>query len=177
MNLLLIGFRGTGKSTVGRRLAERLGWTFVDADDELETRLGTSIAAIFAERGEAAFRDQESELLVELLAGTRCVIALGGGAIVREQNRAHLRGAGTVVWLQAEPQCIVERLARDPRTGSQRPALTGLNRMEEVVELLRVRNPLYAESADLAVVTEGRSVDAIVDEIVCFLQTPPRNSS
>jgi len=177
MNIILIGFRGTGKSTVGRRLAERLGWDFVDADDALESRLGKSIAAVFAEQGETAFRDHESQLLVDLLAGTHRVISLGGGVILREQNRARFRGAGPVIWLQADPQSIVDRLARDPRTASQRPALTELSAKEEVVELLRVRAPLYAESADLAVATDARSVDAIVDEIVCFLQTPPRNGS
>src|SRR5438270_10957805 len=98
-NIFLIGYRGTGKSTVATILAERLGWTALDADTALENKHGCTIAHIFATEGEAAFRDKEESLLEELCGLRRRVIATGGGAILRPTNRQRLRGAGRVVWL------------------------------------------------------------------------------
>src|SRR4051812_7830484 len=100
MNIALIGYRGTGKTAVAQQLALALGWDWVDADVEVELRSGKSIAAIFADDGEAAFRDLESAVLADLIDREQAVLALGGGVILREHNRELLRRAGLVVWLQ-----------------------------------------------------------------------------
>ncbi len=122
--IFLIGYRGTGKSTVARDLAELLGYNSIDADEEIERRVGKSIASIFAEDGEATFRELESQLVNELTHLRRTVIALGGGAVIREANRNVIRTAGPVVWLTAPVDVIVTRLAADPTTAGRRPNLT-----------------------------------------------------
>src|SRR5438105_5004584 len=101
MNLFLIGYRGSGKTTVAAALAERLGWPWIDADTELEQRAAKSIKQIFAEGGENAFRELESAIVAKLAAGERQIVALGGGAVLREENRRALAGRGKVVWLRA----------------------------------------------------------------------------
>ncbi|MEX0712312.1 MAG: shikimate kinase, partial [Pirellulales bacterium] len=107
MNIVLIGYRGSGKSTVARELAGRLGWPWLDADHQIEERAGKSIAAVFAEEGEERFRDLESSLLAELVERDKTVLAAGGGAVLRPANRALLRSAGKVVWLQADAATIL----------------------------------------------------------------------
>src|SRR5262245_20065648 len=124
MNLSLIGYRGTGKTTVARLLALQLGWEWVDADVEIQLRAGKSIATIFADDGETAFRDLESLVTVALAGRNRIVIATGGGVVLREENRRRLRLSGKVVWLMAAPQTIMARMAQDSSTGERRPALT-----------------------------------------------------
>ncbi|HEY8503071.1 MAG TPA: shikimate kinase [Gemmataceae bacterium] len=157
--IFLIGYRGTGKSTVGRRLAEVLGWAFLDADAELEARHGKTIRTIFAEEGEAGFRDKEEALLGELSAGEDRVIATGGGVVLRPANRERLR-AGFVVWLRARPETIWERLRADPTTAERRPDLSVGGR-EEVEQLLRQREPLYAQCADFTADTDDLSPEQI----------------
>lgn len=164
-NIFLIGYRGTGKSTVARLLAERLQWSWVDADELLEARQGRSIRDIFAAEGEAAFRDMESALLVELCGRLRHVIATGGGVVLRAENRERLRAAGRCVWLTADATTIWQRLQADARTAERRPALTVGGRAE-VEELLRAREPLYHACADLSVATAGRSPLEIVGAIL-----------
>ena len=163
--LFLVGYRATGKSTVARLLAERLGWGWVDADEALERRHGRTIRQIFAEEGEAGFRDKEAAILEELCRGERLVVATGGGVILREENRRRMRAAGRVVWLSADAQTIWERLQRDPTTGERRPALT-VGGLAEVEELLRVREPHYRECAALSVDTRGRFPEDIVAAIL-----------
>ena len=163
--IFLVGYRGTGKSTVARLLAERLGWGWVDADELLERRHGRSIRQIFAEEGEAGFRDKEAAILEELCRGERLVVATGGGIVLREDNRRRLRAAGRVVWLTADAMTIWRRLQEDPTTGARRPTLT-VGGLAEVEELLRVREPLYRECADLTVSTDGRTPEEIVAAIL-----------
>jgi shikimate kinase len=166
--LALIGFRGTGKSSVGRVLAEKLGLPFADADLALETRLGVSIADLFKTRGEPYFREQETATLNELTEPRGpLVLATGGGVILRKVNRDALRRFGTVVWLTADPALLAERLAADPTNA--RPALTPLGALEEINHLLEARTPLYREAADFAIVTDGKTVDAVADEILAAL--------
>jgi shikimate kinase len=167
--LFLIGYRGTGKSTVARHLAERLGYDSVDADEEIERRAGKSIAAIFADDGEASFRDLESRLVVELAHLRRTVVALGGGAVLREANRMAIRAAGPVVWLMAPVDVIVARLAADPATTGRRPNLTNRGGREEIETVLAERTPIYRQCATLTVDTNGKTCAQVADEIAANL--------
>lgn len=153
----LIGYRGTGKSAVARELARVLGCTWHDADAELERTLGTSIAALVAGRGEAAFREEEAALLAALLAPIDGVLATGGGVVLSAANRDLLRRkGGMVVWLTAPADVIRRRLAADPATARSRPALSGGDPLLEVDAALAARDALYRECA-VAVVDTSRS--------------------
>jgi shikimate kinase len=167
--VMLIGYRGTGKSTVARLLAERLGWVWIDADDEIERRAGRTIREIFAMGGEVAFRGWESQVVEDLSRRRHSVVALGGGAVLRHENRAWIR-EGCVVWLTAPAETIQARVAMDPATASRRPNLTISGGLAEIQQLLAVREPLYRECADWVVDTVDKTPDQIADEIVCFLQ-------
>jgi shikimate kinase len=162
--IFLVGYRGSGKSTVARMLANTLGWQWLDADAELEARLGRSIRQVFAEEGEVGFRDHEATLLEELCRREQHVIATGGGAVLRPANRERLRASGWVVWLTADARTLWERLQRDPLTTERRPALT-VGGLREVEELLREREPLYRACADCVVDTMTRSPEEVADTI------------
>ncbi len=166
--LFLVGYRGTGKTTVARLLAGRLGWDWVDADEALEARYGRTVRQIFADEGEAGFRDKEEAVLEELCRPERRVVATGGGVVLRQANRGRLRSVGRVVWLTADAPTIWGRLQRDPTTAERRPALT-VDGLAEVEELLRQREPLYRACADLAVDTAGRSPEEVVAAILSLV--------
>lgn len=144
-NLVLVGPMGAGKSSIGRRLAERFGLRFVDADREIEARTGATIPTIFECEGEAGFRARERSVLAALLADADTVVATGGGAVLDEGSRRLLRERGFVVHLQVAVGAQLERLARD----RSRPLLAGGDREEVLRRLAAVRDPLYAEVADL----------------------------
>jgi shikimate kinase len=163
--LFLIGARGTGKSTVGRVLARRLGWSFVDADEHLEAAAGRTIADIFSTEGEAGFRDRESAVLRELAGRTETVIATGGGVILRPENRLQLQ-SGFTVWLQATPEAAFARMQADPSTASRRPNLTSTGGLDELRTLMAIREPLYRETADFALDTANLSPEAAADAIL-----------
>jgi shikimate kinase len=168
-SIFLIGYRGTGKTTVAQLLADRLGWDWLDADETLEKRHGRSIRAIFAEEGEAGFRDREAALLAELCRLRRHVVATGGGVVLREGNRQRLREAGLVVWLQGDAATLWQRVQGDATTNERRPNLT-VGGLAEVEELLRQRQPWYAACAHGAVDTGGRTPAEVVDVILSLLQ-------
>jgi len=151
-NLFLVGLPGAGKSTLGRQLARRLGKTFVDADAELERKLGVTIATIFEIEGEASFRDREEAALIELAAMTNIVLATGGGVVIRPANRERLRANGMVVYLHAPPGTLYERTRRS----RHRPLLNTADRAARLVELYTARDPLYREVAS-CVVESGRN--------------------
>jgi shikimate kinase len=163
--LFLIGYRGTGKTTVARLAAARLGWDWCDADELIETQAGRTIRDIFAAEGEAGFRDRESAVLAELCQLDRHVIATGGGVVLRPENRARLRDAGRVVWLTADAQTLWRRLQEDAATEERRPPLT-VGGLEEVEELLRRREPWYRACADEVVCTVGRSPEEVAALVV-----------
>lgn len=163
----LVGYRACGKTTVGRLVAARLNWPFIDADHELEQRLGCTIAAFFAAQGETAFRDREEALLAELLAtpGPQ-VLATGGGAVIRAATRARLKTqGGLVVWLHADPTVVQARLRR--HLGG-RMSLTGSSPVDEAPRLMAEREPWYREVAGLmleAQSTENGLADAVVQAL------------
>lgn len=165
MNIALIGYRGTGKSTVARHLALRVGREWIDADVEVEWRAGKSIAAIFADDGEAAFRDLEASVLADLLDRDELVLAAGGGAVLREPTRRRLKARARVVWLRAEPATILDRTAADSTTAARRPGLTTLGGEREVIALLAERTPLYSQCADFDIHTDHQSPAEIAAEI------------
>jgi shikimate kinase len=152
-NIVLIGFMGSGKSTVGRELHHRLGYPLVDMDHIIEQRAGKPITAIFAEDGEEKFRNMETWLLEELCdpAAPRRIISTGGGIVGRERNRDLLRNLGYVVWLHAPTPVILERTAKN----RDRPLLHTEDPAARIEALLAVRKPLYEETAHLKVETAG----------------------
>jgi shikimate kinase len=155
--LTLIGYRGTGKSTVARLVADRLGCGWRDADDVFERETGSTIADHFREHGEPSFRDLEATILRRLLADDESgVIATGGGVVLREENRRLLRQFGRpVLWLDAPAEVILARLVGDPATAKGRPPLSAAGVLAEVPAILASREPLYAATADLRIDVRG----------------------
>ena len=164
--LVLIGLPGCGKSTVGRSLARRLSVPFRDSDQLIEQRIGTSIRAFFEDHGEAAFRDIEQEVLEGLAAASPCVLATGGGAVLREANRQSLRRAGQVIYLRASPEELWRRLRHD----TQRPLLQVSDPQSRLRELHAQRDPLYRETADFTIDTGRPSVPTLVNMILMQLE-------
>jgi len=169
MNLFLIGYRGSGKTTVAAALAERLGWPWIDADQELELRAAKSIKEIFATGGEQAFRELEARVVADLSKLDRHVIALGGGAVLREDNRRTVNGRGKLIWLDASPELLYKRISGDPTTAARRPNLTSQGGIEEIRSLLAQRKPVYSSVADHTVQVEGKSPSEIADMIIAWL--------
>jgi shikimate kinase len=175
-SLILIGYRATGKTTVGRILAARLGWTFTDVDECIESVFGGSIADIFSKEGETGFRNREANALRSLSGQNRSIIATGGGAILRHENRTLLHSLGFVVWLESGPETIWARLQSDPTTASRRPNLTATGGVEEVRELLKVREPLYRETADFVINSDEISPEAVATAILSAWTSYPSSS-
>jgi shikimate kinase len=164
-NIVLAGPMGSGKSHVGGLLAARLGVDFVDLDARIEADAGRPASAIFASEGEAGFRARESRALAEALARDGQVIATGGGAVLDTGNRAVMRAAGWVVYLQVELAEQLRRLAGD--TG--RPLLEVADRAQRLAELQALREPLYREVADLVLETSTRTPDDIADALAALI--------
>ncbi len=168
MNIILIGYRGTGKTTVGHMLAERLGRDLVSTDAEVVTRAHRPIPEIVQQAGWDHFRNLESEVCRELAGRDGLVIDTGGGAILRQENVACLKKNGVVFWLTADVPVIAERIGGE----TQRPSLTGTKSfLEEVEEVLRERRPKYAAAADHAIPTDARSPAEVGEAILALLGT------
>ena len=163
--ILLTGFRATGKSLVGRLLADRLGLGFLDTDTLLERRFGCSLSDFVAEHGWDLFRHQEDLLLQELSERTGVVLATGGGAILHSRTWQTLRRQSVSIWLQADEQTIKSRLATDVNSERQRPSLTGLDPCGEISTLLDERDPLYERGSDFAVCTDDRLPRELVEDV------------
>lgn len=159
----LIGYRGSGKSTVARALAERWGWTSCDADDEIERLADRSIREIFADEGEAGFRQREHDCLADLLQRTKIVLASGGGAILNAATRQRMQAAGPVVWLTADVDTLAARIAGDVSTADRRPQLTNQSAGTEVAAVLAERIPLYEATSDFAIDVANRTIPEICD--------------
>ena len=166
MIITLIGYRGSGKSTVAAPLAETLGWSWIDADSEIEGRHGRSIRDIFDTDGELHFRQLEREVLSDLLKQYRLVIAAGGGAALDEQTRSEMIAAGPVVWLEASVDTLEKRIAVDQSTAARRPDLTAGGGRREIEQLLTQREPSYRQCATLRIKTDDLTVDEIVERIM-----------
>jgi shikimate kinase len=160
-NIFLIGPMGAGKSTIGRRLARKLKLQFLDSDQAIENRTGARIALIFEIEGEEGFRKRESEMIEELTRQSDIVLATGGGVVLSPVNRKNLSERGIVVYLRAGVNQLLKRTARD----TKRPLLNTQNPREKMEELLKTRNPLYEEIADLIIDTDRQPLAQIVEEI------------
>ena len=169
MNVFLIGYRCTGKTTVAKILAEKLGWSWCDADPILEERAGKTIRQIFADEGEAGFRTRETDTLRELARRERHVIATGGGVVLRPENREIL-GTGKIVWLEAEPSVLWKRMQEDLTTKERRPNLSQ-GGLAEIEDLVRVRTPLYRETSHFSVNTANLSPEQVADAIRHWLNS------
>jgi len=175
-SFIFIGYRGTGKTTIARKLAERLGVPAFDSDAEIERQAGKRIADIFAQDGEPAFRDLEESVIAGILAqSVPLVLATGGGAILRASTRTRLRQSGFVIGLTATPETILQRISSDAATQTMRPNLTDLPMREEIVAVLGQRKALYAETSHEIIDTDNRTVDEIVEHI--FAKILPHRSA
>ena len=161
-NLFLVGPMGAGKSAVGRQLARLLHMTFVDSDDEIESRTGVDIAFIFEKEGEEGFRKREAKVIDELSARDGIVLATGGGAVIDPASRNFLGARGLVVYLATS---VDQQVARTKK-GRERPMLKSGDSREILEDLMEARDPLYREIADLIVQTDGRKVKAVADEVI-----------
>ena len=167
MQVSLIGLPGSGKSTVGRQLARRLGVAFIDSDQVIEQRLGCSIRLFFDREGEDAFRDIEEAVLDELTAGTApAVLSTGGGAVLRPTNRLHLHARGKVIYLHAAPEDIFRRLRHD----TTRPLLQVADPLKRLRELYAERDPLYRETAHFVIEIGRPSVPMLLNMMVMQLE-------
>ena len=169
MNLYLIGYRGSGKTTVAAELARLLGWKWLDADDEVEGRAGKTIKNIFTASGEQTFRDLEAAVIADLAKLSSHVIALGGGAVLREESRRAIRGSGKVVWLQASPEVLFHRISGDASTAERRPNLTAAGGLAEVERLLAIRTPIYAACADLSLDASSATPAELARQIASWM--------
>lgn len=162
-NIILTGFMGSGKTSVGIRLSYRVRRTMTDTDKKIERLYRMKISEIFERLGEEAFRDMETQCLEKLLEETRGqIISVGGGLPMRERNRELLRQLGTVIYLRVRPETVCSRLAAD----TTRPLLQGEDREEKVQKLIEERGPIYESAADIIIDVDGKIVDEIVDEIL-----------
>jgi shikimate kinase len=165
MSIVLIGYRGSGKTTVGRLLAARSAKTFIDCDEEIVARHGKSIREIFSAGGEEAFRKLETSVIAELATKTDHVIAVGGGAVLREENRRAL-AEHFVVYLRCDPGILLLRIQDDPATSDNRPNLTGLGGgIEEIEALLRGREPIYRAAMDIELDVTHLSAEQAAEEV------------
>lgn len=170
MNIILMGYRCSGKTTVGIRLANRLGFSFSDTDEIVERQTGLSILRIVAEQGWETFRQSERAVIRELSGADSCVIALGGGSVLDSRNVENLKGKGYFVWLVASAERIAARMEKDEISGSKRPSLSQTSSICEIDQLLAEREPFYRDLADLVVDTTGIEADQVTDTICACLR-------
>jgi shikimate kinase len=171
MSIVLIGYRGSGKTTIGRKLASRLWQDLIDTDQLIVTRAGKNIASIFREDGEQAFRDIESEVVMEALKVQDVVISLGGGAVMREENRFAIKNSGhKVIYLRCHPQVLYHRLTSDTGNSLMRPALTQYGgSVDEIQQMIDIREPLYRSVMTAELDVTNLTVDDAMVYIVRLL--------
>jgi shikimate kinase len=168
-NVFLIGYRCTGKTSVGKLLSAKLGWPFIDTDSLLVSDSGRSIKEIVATDGWEAFRKMEHAIIKEICALDRRIVATGGGIVLNADNVKLMKKRGKLVWLRATPETIKKRMMQDTDTEAFRPALTTKNSMAEVGTTLVEREPLYEKAMDFFVDTDNQQVDEVCDAIIYIL--------
>ncbi len=169
MHIILIGYRGTGKSTVGKKLAEKLQMPFYDMDELVETRTGRSIKEMVAENGWAYFREREGEIVREITTFQKSIIATGGGAVMDEGNVSILKKHGLLIWLRADVKTIVGRIQGDLNSIVRRPSFSQDGIIRETEDVLKIRMPVYERLADFSIDTANKNIDEIVNGICQFL--------
>jgi shikimate kinase len=170
MNVVLIGFRCAGKSSVGERLAGTLKRTFLDCDDYIEKKTHLTVREIFDIAGESYFRTLEGQAIADLSRMDGTVIATGGGAILKRQNTKYLKRNGLLVLLDVTAKTAFERITKDPQSRTRRPALTNYDPYAEIQQQMELRMPYYVEAADFVVQTDGRPIDDVLKDILTFLE-------
>lgn len=174
MKLYLIGYRCTGKSSVGKAVAEAMAYDFLDADNVLEAKIGQTIAQLVESKGWETFRDIESEVLDTISRQDgNLVIATGGGVILRPENVSKMQSTGTIIWLTARPDTIRQRLHQDIKTEDQRPGLTAKGASDEIDEVLTERKPLYKSAAHFEIPTDAGNITGIRDAILSIVKKSP----
>ena len=166
VRIACVGLPGSGKSTIGRQLARRLEVKFIDSDQVIEQRIGCSIREFFEREGEVAFRDLEEDVIGELTQATPCVLATGGGAVMRAASRQHLRDRTQSFYLHSAPEEVFRRLRND----QNRPLLQVADPLGRLMELYSVRDPLYREAAKFIIETGRPSVSTLVNTILMQLE-------
>lgn len=164
--IVLIGARGSGKSSVGRLLAEKCGFSFIDTDDLICNRAKAPISTIVSQQGWPYLRTLEERTLSEVLGMRSCVVATGGGAVLHEQVFSRHRQRTWVVWLAADPTVLIERIQRDSRSSQNRPSLTGADIVTEFGEIYAARKPLYKRLSHLTINTAYLDREQIVTDIL-----------
>lgn len=166
MTIFLIGYRCTGKTSVGKALANKLELPFVDADLLLVEEYGVTISEMVAKEGWQPFREKESRILARICAMGDRVVATGGGVILDKENISLMKKSGTTIWLTATPETIKKRIVKDETTADSRPSLTNRGLLEEIEDTLFERNPLYEDAMDFSVDTDERQIKEICEIIV-----------
>ena len=166
-NVYLIGPMGSGKTTIGQRLARKLGLEFLDSDHELEAQTGASVSLIFDVEGEKGFRDRETRMLEDLTGRRGVLVATGGGAVMRKENRNLLGSSGLVIYLRTSVAQQLQRLRRD----RSRPLLQTSDRKEKLTRLAEERNPLYEELADIVFPAQNRALDNVAGELADIVRS------
>jgi len=175
MNIVLIGYRGSGKSRVGRRLASRMGNKFVDTDDLIESKEG-KISDIVKSRGWDYFRAIEKRMIEEISGEGNLVIALGGGAVLDADNVVNLERNGLIIWLKADPEVLRKRMKEDHRTAVSRPTLSGKGTIEELEEMVAYREPFYEKAGEIQLDTSSLDVEAVVEKIMTVVKEAMRGT-
>jgi shikimate kinase len=169
MRIVLIGYRCTGKTSVGKRLAARLCIPFYDTDDLIQRKAGKTVRELVDAEGWDAFRTRERAIIQQLSSSADVVIAAGGGAIMDAANRKALKEKGPCVWLRADVKTITKRMRNDRTSDAQRPPLSGDSLEQETAAILETRKPFYREMADCTIDTSGKEINVIADEILSAL--------
>jgi shikimate kinase len=170
MNLVLIGYRAAGKTTVGRRLSAYLRRVFVDSDDMIEKHQGTTIEDIVRCHGWDYFRAIEREVISEVSNYDNLIISAGGGVVIDPENVKVLKRNGLIIWLKADVEVLLERMVRDLRSAIERPSLTGRGTLKEFKEVLVQREPLYERASEVQMDTSLLDVDGVVNQVLSIFE-------